>query len=144
MWQTHRIACITYHRYPKDDWPVGEFTEVERSLPKGEAVSINLAEQGSWIGDRKSGVWVREVRKPTTGRYQISLISTAFGGLAVQNAVGLFSRWSQENFFRYMGNTLQLIYLTSIALRRFLRPSGPWSIPSSESWTAGTARSSLS
>ena len=21
MWQTHRIACITYHKYPKNDWP---------------------------------------------------------------------------------------------------------------------------
>ena len=25
MWQTHRIACITYHKYPKDDWPISEF-----------------------------------------------------------------------------------------------------------------------
>jgi hypothetical protein len=21
MWQDHRIACITYHKYPKDAWP---------------------------------------------------------------------------------------------------------------------------
>ena len=102
MWQTHRIACITYHKYPKDDWPVEEFTKVETRLPNGEAVSIKLAERGSWIGNRKSGLWVREVRKLTTSGHQTSLISTAFGGSVVQNAVGLFSRWSQENFFRYM------------------------------------------
>jgi transposase len=102
MWQTHRIACITYHKYPKDDWPVEEFAEVETRLPEGEVVSIKLAERGSWIGDRKNGLWVREVRKLTTSGHQTSLISTAFGGSAVQNAVGLFSRWSQENFFRYM------------------------------------------
>ncbi|MGB8710855.1 MAG: putative transposase, partial [Methyloceanibacter sp.] len=102
MWQTHRIACITYHKYPKDDWPAAEFADIETTLPGGEQVSLQLAERGSWIGDRKSGLWVREVRKLTTSGHQVSLISTAFGGLAVQDAAGLFSRWSQENFFRYM------------------------------------------
>jgi hypothetical protein len=102
MWQTHRIACITYHKYPKDDWPAAEFAEIETTLPGGEQVALQLAERGSWIGDRKNGLWVREVRKRTTSGHQVSLISTAFGGSAVQNAAGLFSRWSQENFFRYM------------------------------------------
>jgi hypothetical protein len=102
MWQTHRIACITYHKYPKDDWPAAEFAEIETTLPGGEQVSLPLAERGSWIGDRKSGLWVREVRKRTTSGHQVSLISTAFGGSAVQDAAGLFSRWSQENFFGYM------------------------------------------
>ena len=60
MWQTHRIACITYHKYPKDDWPVTEFAEIEMTLPGGEPVSIQLAERGSWIGDRKNGLWVRD------------------------------------------------------------------------------------
>jgi hypothetical protein len=102
MWQTHRIACITYHKYPKDDWPAVEFAEIETTLPGGERVSLPLAERGSWIGDRKSGLWVREVRKLTTSGHQVSLISTAFCGSAVRDAAGLFSRWSQENFFGYM------------------------------------------
>jgi len=63
MWQTHRIACITYHKYPKDDWPAAEFAEIETTLPGGEQVALQLAERGSWIGDRKNGLWVREVRK---------------------------------------------------------------------------------
>ncbi len=102
MWRTYRIACITYHKYPKEDWPVEEFADVETRLPNGEVVTLKLAERGSRIGDHKNGLWVREVRKLTTSGHQTSLISTAFGGSAVQNAVGLFSRWSQENFFRYM------------------------------------------
>ena len=32
----------------------------------------------------------------------MSLISTAYGELALQDAAQLFSRWSQENFLRYM------------------------------------------
>jgi transposase len=102
MWQTHRIACITYHKYPKGDWPAAEFAEVETTLPNGEPVKLKLAERGTWLGDRKSGLWVRETRKLTTSGHQVSLISTAYGESSRQNAVQLFSRWSQENFFRYM------------------------------------------
>ena len=102
MWQTHRIACITYHKYPKEDWPVDEFVAVETTLPNGERVTMRLAERGSWIGDRKNGLFVREIRKLTTSGHQVSLISTAFGETAREDAVRLFSRWSQENFFRYM------------------------------------------
>ena len=102
MWQTHRIACITYHKYPKDDWPTTEFVECETTLPTGERVSLKLAERGVWIGDKKSGLWVREVRKLTESGHQVSLISTIFGGSALEDSVRLFSRWSQENFLRYM------------------------------------------
>ena len=102
MWQTHRIACITYHKYPKDDWPTTEFAEVETTLPNGERVALQLAERGTWIGDRKSGLWVREIRKRTESGHQVSLISTVFGGSALADSVRLFSRWSQENFLRYM------------------------------------------
>ena len=102
MWQTHRIACISYHKYPKDDWPAAEFAEIETTLPGGERVKLQLAERGTWIGDRKSGLWVREIRKLTPSGHQVSLISTAYGELALQDAAQLFSRWSQENFFRYV------------------------------------------
>jgi hypothetical protein len=102
MWRAHRIACITYHKYPKDDWPTAEFAEIETTLPGGELVTLKLAERGTWIGDRKSGLWVREIRKLATNGHQVSLISTAFGQSALQDAVRLFSRWCQENFFRYM------------------------------------------
>ena len=102
MWQTHRIACITYHKYPQDDWPTAEFEECEAALPNGERVSLQLAERGTWIGDKKSGLWVREIRKLTESEHQVSLISTAFAGSALEDSVRLFSRWSQENFLRYM------------------------------------------
>lgn len=37
-----------------------------------------------------------------TSGHQTSLLSTAYGQLGAADAAGLFSRWSQENFFRYM------------------------------------------
>ena len=102
MWQTHRIACITYHKYPKDAWPQEEFADIQVTLPRGESVWMKLAERGSWIGGKKEGLWVREIRKLTASGHQTSLISSAYEQLALEDAAGIFSRWSQENFFRYM------------------------------------------
>ena len=95
-------ACLSYHKYPKGHWPEKWFQQTDVTLPSGERVSMELAELGSWVGDRKSGLFVREVRKLTPSGHQTSLISTAYGHLALQDAAGLFSRWAQENFFRYM------------------------------------------
>ncbi len=102
MWREHRIACLTYHKYPNAPWPEQWFQPTELKLPSGERVSIPLAERGSWVGDRPSGLFVREVRKLTQSGHQTSLISTAYGHLALQDAAALFSRWAQENFFQYM------------------------------------------
>jgi hypothetical protein len=102
MWQTHRIACITYHKYPKPAWSEQWFDDTQISLPNGEQVAMKLAEMGSWVGDTKNGLWLREVRKLTQSGHQTSLISTAYSQLSLKDAAAMFSRWSQENFFRYM------------------------------------------
>ena len=47
-------------------------------------------------------MWMREVRKLTSSGHQTSLISTAYDREGLQDAAALFSRWCQENFFRYM------------------------------------------
>ena len=78
MWHTHRIACTTYHKYPKDPWPETEFRHTEITLANGERMSMKLAERGSWIGSRRDGLWVREVRKLTESGHQTSLISTTY------------------------------------------------------------------
>jgi hypothetical protein len=74
----------------------------EVSMPDGQRVSMKLAEMGSWIGDAKKGLWVREVRKLTNSGHQTSLISTAYKLTLQQDAIRIFSRWCQENFFGYM------------------------------------------
>jgi hypothetical protein len=101
MWQQHRIACVTYHKYPQAAWPDSEFVATSVSFPGGELVSMKLAERGTWIGDRKKGCWVREVRKLTDSGHQTSVIGTCYRWTAPKEAAWLFSRWSQENFFRY-------------------------------------------
>jgi transposase len=100
MWQEHRIACVTYHKFPKQDWPASEFAEVTTTRPHGEVVTMKLAERGSLVGGER--MWMREVRKLTSSGHQTSLISTAYDREGCQDAAALFSRWCQENFFRYM------------------------------------------
>jgi transposase len=104
MWQQHRIACITYKKFcgKDNDWPIEMFSDVEVSMPNGELVTIALAEQGSLIGSGKKKIWVREIRKLTDSGHQTSLISTAYDLPHDALAARMFSRWCQENFFRYM------------------------------------------
>lgn len=101
MWQDHRVACVTYHKYPKEAWPESEFVETRVPFPGGEVVSMKLAERGTWVGGRRQGCWVREVRKLTGSGHQTSVIGTCYGWTSPKEAAWLFSRWSQENFFRY-------------------------------------------
>lgn len=101
MWEEHRIACIAYHKFPKEDWPEERFAETVVEMPNGEQLTMKLAEMGSWIGDKKNGLWVREVRKLCKDGHQTALVSSARGRLGVRNAALIFSRWSQENFFAY-------------------------------------------
>lgn len=102
MWDAHRIGCITYHKFPKEDWPHAQFVQTEATMPNGERLTLKLSERGSFIGDKKNGLWVREVRKLSPNGHQTSLISTAKQHLATRDAALIFSRWSQENFFAYM------------------------------------------
>jgi hypothetical protein len=99
--QKERIAAITYHRYPKGDWPVEEFREQAVKLWGGETVWMKLAERETHVGKRP-GLAVREVRRLAADGHQVSMVSTNGLGDAAAQATALMARWSQENFFKYM------------------------------------------
>jgi hypothetical protein len=94
-----RIACLTYHKHPGEDWPAEEFVLTEATLPGGESVTMRLAERGTHLAGQ---VWVREIRKLTDSGHQVAVISTDYTTPAAPLACAMFARWSQENFFRYM------------------------------------------
>ena len=50
-----RIACLTYHKFPGDDWSDEEFRACPVQLHTGEIVSMDLAERGWLVGLRPSG-----------------------------------------------------------------------------------------
>ncbi len=98
MWQK-RIACQTYHKYAKDDWPESEFEEHRVTMSFGEQVKMKLAERGIFLAKK---LWVREIRKLTDSGHQVSVLSTDYKSEMTIIASHMFSRWSQENFFKYM------------------------------------------
>ena len=102
MWESHRIACICYHKHPRDIWPQDWFHKHEVSMPNSEVVTMHLAEMGSLVGSGMNAIWMREVRKLTDSGHQTSFISTAFEMYTPDLAAHMFTRWCQENFFRYM------------------------------------------
>lgn len=94
-----RIVCLTYNKYPKEDWAIEEFFKREIRLVSGEVVNMKLAERGVLLGGK---IWVREVRRLMDTGHQTAIISTAYRLNLETQAMGMFARWSQENFFKYM------------------------------------------
>ena len=99
MFFVHRIACITYKKYPGDDWPQEEFEEVVVQFKNGEKVDMKLSERRLVLSEF---FWVREIRRLSPNGHQTSIISSDFKSERCQIAGAMFQRWSQENFFKYM------------------------------------------
>ncbi|HVH88647.1 MAG TPA: hypothetical protein VM912_18150, partial [Terriglobales bacterium] len=97
--QAKRIAVVTYHKYPGEDWPAEEFGEQTVELGGGAVVRMKLAERGTRLSN---GLWVRQVRKLSAGGKQTAILSTDYEADYTRLAASMFARWSQENFFKYM------------------------------------------
>ena len=98
MWEK-RIAILTYHKFPKEDWRSEEFATHSVPLTGGETVTLKLAERGTRLSNN---LWLREIRKLNDSGHQTSILTTNFQAPMTTLAASLFARWSQENFFRYM------------------------------------------
>jgi hypothetical protein len=99
MFLQHRIACITYKKYPGDDWPERKFKEEEVVFKNGEKITMKLAEE---YLDISKHFWVREIRKLSESGHQTAILSSNYKADRGEIAAGMFQRWSQENFFKYM------------------------------------------
>jgi len=99
MFLTHRIACITYNKFPGEDWPQDEFVEEDVVFKNGEKSMMKLAERRL---PRSEMMGIREIRKLSESGHQTSILSTNFKAGRAEIAGGIFKRWSQENFFKYM------------------------------------------
>lgn len=97
--QARRIAILSYHKFPGEDWPREEFRERTVRLAGGETVPLLLAERTVRLGGK---VEVRELRKLTEAGHQTSILSTDWKTDLTALAATMFARWSQENFYKYM------------------------------------------
>lgn len=96
LWQ-QRIAVITYRKNVTDRWEEHTFKE-HTFCVEGNEVVMSLAEQTVILNEVK----LREIRKLNSNGHQTSVLTTHPTLELSCVARYLFSRWSQENFFRYM------------------------------------------
>jgi hypothetical protein len=99
MWEKRRIACQTYNKYPGKDWTKEEFGEVMVAGRGGERTPMLIAERG--VRHEGTGFWMREIRKLSEGGHQTSVVATDYKSDASVMAYDMFSRWCQENYFKY-------------------------------------------
>jgi hypothetical protein len=97
--KAQRVAVITYHKFPGQDWPEAEFTSQPLVLANGELVTLALAERGTCLSN---GLWVREIREREDSGHQVSVLATDYRSELRPLAVRMFARWTQENFLKYM------------------------------------------
>ncbi len=97
LWETYKIAIITYRKNVKDKWPDECFKSVDVYVLQ-QIVNMQLCEQGTSLG----GYWFREIRRKGETGHQTSIVTT-HPTLEPNFIAGrMFGRWSQENFFRYL------------------------------------------
>jgi len=104
LWETHRIAILTYRKHVKGDWDQNVFVTRNVKLKNGEITAMQLAEKDTEI----QGHTFREIRKLSAGDHQTSIITTNSLLTIEEAASTMFARWSQENFFRYMRQNYDL------------------------------------
>lgn len=97
LWNDHRIAVLTYRKNVKDQWPESDFTQEAIEI-EGIKTTMCLAEKETVL----DGVTFREVRKKSENGHQTSIITTNKKLKLILVAIYMFSRWKQENFFKYL------------------------------------------
>jgi len=103
LWNEHRIAIITYRKNVKDKWEESLFKPSINQLLNNN-VTMHICEMGTLL----SQVWSREIRKRSGTGHQTSIMATHPSLTAQEIASKMFSRWAQENFFKYMMENFDL------------------------------------
>ncbi len=103
LWSEHRVAILTYKKNVKDKWSESDFAEHEVEIDSNK-VKMELCEKNlEW-----NNVKFREVRKKNSDSHQTSIITTNKKLTIILIAIKMFSRWTQENFFKYLRSDYDL------------------------------------
>ena len=103
LWTEYRVAILTYKKNVTNRWPENDFTEHEVEIDSNK-VKMELCEKNiEW-----NKVKLREVRKKNNDSHQTSIITTNKKLTTILIAIKMFSRWAQENFFKYLRSDYDL------------------------------------
>lgn len=97
LWDQHQVAIITYRKNVKDEWDRSLFHNIKTQIHNAD-VTMQLCEMGTQL----NGHWFREIRRLSENGHQTSVLTTHPTLSLPNTAVKMFSRWTQENFFKYM------------------------------------------
>lgn len=97
LWDQHHVAIITYRKNVKDEWDRSWFYDIKAQIHNTD-VTMQLCEMGTQL----NGYWFREIRRLSGTGHQTSVLTTHPSLSLPVTAAKMFSRWSQENFFKYM------------------------------------------
>jgi hypothetical protein len=106
-WKEERFDVLTYRKGEQTTWQQRFFEDVKGKVG-GRTVEYCLAEREVKLSN---GLLVREIRRLAEDGHQTSVITTNEKLPMLQVAHRMFSRWRQENFFRYMRHEFALDHL---------------------------------
>jgi len=111
-WHEEGFDVITYRKGKYPDWQNRCFKEVTVEV-SGRKVEYLLSERMVTVS---RGFRMREVRRLCGDGHQTSVVTTR-RDLSIETvALRMFSRWRQENFFRYMRHEFALDHLPTAAV----------------------------
>jgi len=110
-WKERGFDVLTYRKGKQPKWRKG-FEEVTGTVG-GEKLKYCLAEREVKL---TNGMKVREVRRLMEDGHQTAVITTNDTLSLLAVAHRMFSRWRQENFFRYMRQEFAIDHLCSHAV----------------------------
>jgi len=111
-WAKEGFEVLTYRKGKYAPWPEEDFKEVEGKVA-GREVSYKLAERRVEVSKE---FWMREVRRLCDDGHQTSVVTTHPDMTTLEVAQRMFSRWQQENFFRYMRHEFDLDHIPTTAV----------------------------
>lgn len=111
-WEKEGVDVMTYRKGRYEPWPAEEFTDVRGEI-FGREVDYRLAERGVAL---LPDYFVKEVRRLCDSGHQSSVVTTARRLESGETAVRMFSRWGQENYFRYARREFGLDHLPTYAV----------------------------
>ena len=106
-WQEVGFDVLTYRKGRQSCWQRRFFSAVEGTADERQVV-YQLAERRVKLSN---GLPVREVRRLSDDGHQTAVITTDESLSTFELAHRMFSRWRQENFFRYMRHEFDLDHL---------------------------------
>jgi len=106
-WKNEDFDVLTYRKGKQSRWQRRFFSEVKGTVD-GRKVAYQLAEREVKLSN---GLRVRELRRLTDDGHQTAVITTNERLSTLEMAHAMFSRWRQENFFRYMRHEFALDHL---------------------------------